>query len=467
MTQTVIPELIMPRIPMAARLPVVGALPQLIHKQFAYLREAHQQHGDIFRVDLGVIETIVLNHPRHVQYVLRDNARNFRKGGNMWTSVRSMFGNGLVVSEGDFWLRQRRMMQPHFHHRYIAGLFELMLTAVDEQMALWPEDATTFDFSTAVNQMTMQVIVRTMFGSQLRDDEFRQLCIAMTHALDYLLIGVVGTALPTWTPLPGKRRYQKALKTFDEIVYRVIAQSRAAKDETNLLAMLLNTVDAETGEQMSDQQLRDEVATIFVAGYETTAIALAWAADYLAHDLSLQTRLSTEIGATIGQDAPDLMALRALGLVKQTFQEALRIRPSAWFLPRLTVADDEIDGYPIPAGSQIALMINHIHHHSEQWDEPEKFNPDRFAERAAQSRHPFAYVPFGAGQRQCIGRDFAYMEGQLILTRLLQRYQLLPAGAPAQPQLTTTLRPKGRVDVRLQNRGSTGGSLLNSVARIS
>lgn len=442
----------MPSIATAPRIPLLGALPHIIHKQFDYLHAAQRQYGDIYRVDLGVTDAVALSHPRHVQYVLRDNVRNFRKGGNMWTSVRSLFGNGLVVSEGDFWLRQRRMMQPQFHRRHIAGLFDLMLTAIDEQIATWPLTAKGFDFSTAVNQITMQVIVRTMFGAQLDDDEFQRLSIAMTHALDYLLVGVIGESLPSWTPLPGKRRYAAARKTFDEIVYRVIAHSRKVTDETNLLAMLLNTVDAETGEQMSDEQLRDEVATIFVAGYETTAIALAWAADYLARDMALQTRVAGEIDNAIGQDDPDLMALRSLGLVKRTFQEALRIRPSAWFLPRLTVTDDEIDGYPLPAGTQVALMIYHIHHHPEQWGNPEQFDPDRFDGTNAQSRHPFAYVPFGAGQRQCIGRDFAYMEGQLILTRLLQHYQIRPYGPPAQPQLSTTLRPKGGVRLNLEKK---------------
>ena len=443
---------ILPNIPTAPHMPLLGAIPHIVHQQFDYLHAAHRQYGDIYRVDLGVTDAVALSHPRHVQYVLRDNVRNFRKGGNMWTSVRSLFGNGLVVSEGDFWLRQRRMMQPQFHRRHIAGLFDLMLTAIDEQMATWPITAKGFDFSTAVNQITMQVIVRTMFGAQLDDDEFNRLSVAMTHALDYLLVGVVGESLPSWTPLPGKRRYAAARKTFDEIVYRVITRSRAANDETNLLAMLLNIVDAETGAQMTDEQLRDEVATIFVAGYETTAIALAWATDYLARDITLQTRITDEISTAIGANNPDLMSLRSLDLVKRTFQEALRIRPSAWFLPRLTVADDQIDGYPIPAGTQVALMIYHIHHHPEQWEYPERFDPDRFDKKAAQSRHPFAYVPFGAGQRQCIGRDFAYMEGQLILTRLLQRYRIRPYGSPAQPQLSTTLRPKGGVHLNLEEK---------------
>ncbi|MCO5194318.1 MAG: cytochrome P450 [Anaerolineae bacterium] len=440
-------------VPTAKRLPVIGALPYVARQPFDYLRNAWRQHGDIFRIDLGVTDAVVLSHPRHVQYVLRDNARNYRKGGNMWTSVRTLFGNGLVVSEGDYWLRQRRMMQPHFHRRYITGLLDLMLTAIDEQMALWPTSAETFNISAAFNDITMRVIVRTMFGTQVTDDEFDRLSTAMTHALDYLLIGIVGESLPKWTPLPGKKRYEAARTTFDEIVYRVIARSRASEDDISLLGMLLGMVDAETGEQMTDEQVRDEVATVFVAGYETTAIALAWAVDFLARDAALQDRLSAEINSVIGQDAPDIIALRSLDLVKRTFQEALRIRPSAWFLPRLTVEDDEIDGFSIPAGTQVALMINHIHHHPEQWEAPERFDPDRFFKDVAQSRHSFAYVPFGAGQRQCIGRDFAYMEGQLILARLLQRYRIRPNGAPAQPDLSTTLRPKGGVHIRLEALG--------------
>ena len=449
MSYTTIPHQFTPDVPRARRIPLVGALPFFLREQFAYLQSAQQQHGDIYRLDLGPTEAIVLNNPRHAGYVLRDNARNYRKGGNMWTSVRTMFGNGLVVSEGDFWLRQRRMMQPHFHRRYLAGLYELMLTAIDEEMAKWPATAAVFDFSTAVNQITMQVIVRTMFGSSLSDDEFAAVGEAMTHCLDFMLLGMVGTALPDWFPLPGKRRYQASLKKFDEIVFRVIDRCRADPEATNVLAMLLNTVDAETGEQMTDQQLRDEVATIFVAGYETTAIALAWAADFLARDSALQGRLADHIAAEVGQALPDLMTLRSLGLVKQTFQEALRIRPSAWFLPRLAVDDDEIDGFAIPAGSQVAILINHIHHHPDHWQHPDQFDPDRFSPAAAKGRHPFAYVPFGAGQRQCIGRDFAYLEGQLILTRLLQKYTLAPAAEPAQPQLSTTLRPKGGVMLKL------------------
>ena len=439
------------RMPAAPALPLVGGLPYLVRQPFTYLQQAQRDLGDIFKINLGVTSAVALGHPQHAQYILRDNARNYRKGGNMWTSVRTMFGNGLVVSEGDFWLRQRRMMQPHFHRRYISGLFEVMLTAIDEQMATWPTAADSFDLTSALNRMTMNVIVRTMFGAQLAEADFQRLSEAMTYAMDYLLVGIIQQSLPAWMPFPGQQRYREALRAFDEIVYRVIARCRAEEGGDSLLAMLLNTVDAETGEQMTDQQLRDEVATIFVAGYETTSIALSWAADFLARDNALQARLATEVDAVAGQAAPDLMALPRLKLARHTFQEALRLRPSAWFLPRLAVEADEIDGYPIPAGTQVVLLISHIHQHPGSWDAPEQFNPDRFDDEDRQTRHPFAYVPFGAGQRQCIGRDFAYMEGQLILTRMLQRFQLHPIGAePAQPQLSTTLRPKGGVHLRLQ-----------------
>ncbi len=439
------------RMPAAPALPLVGGLPYLMRQPFAYLQQAQRDLGDIFEINLGVTSAVVLGHPRHAQYILRDNVRNYRKGGNMWTSVRTMFGNGLVVSEGDFWLRQRRMMQPHFHRRYLSGLFAVMLTAIDEQMAAWPAAADSFDLTSALNRMTMNVIVRTMFGAQLAEADFQRLSEAMTYAMDYLLVGIIQQSLPAWLPFPGQRRYREALRVFDEIVYRVIARCRAEEGGDSLLAMLLNTVDEETGEQMTDQQLRDEVATIFVAGYETTSIALSWAADFLARDNALQARLAGEIATVAGQAAPDLTALSRLKLARHTFQEALRLRPSAWFLPRLAVEDDEIDGYPIPAGTQVILLISHIHQHPGSWDAPEQFNPDRFEDDGRQTRHPFAYVPFGAGQRQCIGRDFAYMEGQLILTRLLQRFQLHPISSePAQPQLSTTLRPKGGVHLRLQ-----------------
>ena len=345
MTQATIVSTIPNQIPTAPRLPVVGALPYLVRQPFDYLRTAQRQHGDIFKLDLGVTEIVMLNHPRHMQYVLRDNARNYRKGGSMWDSARRMFGNGLVVSEGDYWLRQRRMMQPQFHRRHIAGLFDLMATAIDEQMAQWPASAETFDFSSAINRITMNVIVRTMFGTHLSADEFDRAGEAITQALDGILIGTVADFLPTWIPMPSRRRLAEAMRTFDEIVFRVIERCRADEESVGLLPMLLNVVDAESGEQMTDQQLRDEVTTIFVAGYETTAIALAWAADYLARDQVLQDKVSAEINTTLGSDTPDLASLRELDLVKRTFKEALRIRPSAWQLPRSAVADDEIDGY--------------------------------------------------------------------------------------------------------------------------
>lgn len=436
-------------VPKAPGIPLAGSIPYLFSNPFMFLEDAWRFQGDIFRLDLGVTDAVVLSHPRHVQTILRDKVRNYRKGGNMWASVRSMFGNGLVVSEGDFWLRQRRMMQPHFHRRYIAGLFDLMLGEIDRQMDEWPQTADTFDISNALNQITMRVIVRTMFGTALDDKEFYAISEAMTHALDYLLLGVVGESLPSWVPLPGKARYQAGRETFDRIVYKMIDKARQGGQETHLLAMLLNTVDAETGEQMTDEQLRDEIATIFVAGYETTAIALAWAVDFLARDRHLQDRIWTEVTDVIGPNAPDLKTFRDLDLVKRTFQEALRIRPSAWFLPRETLEDDEIDGYHIPAGTQIALLLKHVQHHPQHWREPQTFDPDRFLPERMKRRHPFAYAPFGAGQRQCIGRDFAYMEGQLILARLLQRYEFKPTGPQAEMQLSTTLRPKGGVQVHM------------------
>ena len=434
--------------PTAARWPLVGALPRLLPQPFAYLRTAHEQHGDIFRLDLGVTDFILLNHPNHVQHILRDNARNYRKGGNIATSLRSLFGNGVLVSEGEHWLRQRRMMQPHFHRHYLTSLIALMLNAIDEEMAQWPKTAVSFDIATAFNRLTLQVIARTLIGAQLSPADFDRLREAMAFALDYMLLGVIGQSLPGWVPLPRQRRYRAARHTFDELIYQVIAHSRR-QPQNNLLSMLLDSVDVETGERMTDEQVRDEIAILFVAGYETTAITLSWLADYLARDPVLQARLGSEIETAVSHSPISPAALNELELVKRTFQEALRLRPATWFVPRETVEADVIDGIMIPAGQQVALLMTHIHHHPDHWADPERFDPDRFLPTASEGRHPFAFAPFGAGQRQCIGREFAYMEGQLILARLLQRYRLRPVGPPARPQLSTTLRPREGVKVQL------------------
>jgi len=204
---------------------------------------------------------------------------------------------------------------------------------------------------------------------------------------------------------------------------------------------------------MTDQQLRDEVTTLFLAGYETTSIALTWAWDFLTHRPDVMEKLQAEVDSVLGDRQPTFADVMKLPYCRMVLQETLRIRPSAWQLPRTAIEDDEIDGYRIPAGTTVTGLIYMCHYHPEQWDKPEEFDPERFQPEKSEKRHKFAYMPFGAGQRKCIGMDFALLEGQLALAMIAQRYKLSKTRENlAEPQLSTTLRPKGGVIVKVEKR---------------
>ena len=443
-------------IPVTKGLPLVGSLPQLIKNPFGYLKQAQANYGDIYNLNLGISKMLIVNHPRHLQHILVDNAQNYRKGGAMWDAVRAMLGNGLVVSEGSFWMRQRRMMQPQFHRQRLAALTDLMVSAIDEALDTWEKSAngSNFNVSPAFTELTMKVITRTLFGTGLDKEEMDKASKALDYAVSYIIKAIALNSLPSWMPAPGKKEYQKAIKQIDETVYRIIADSRKGNGESNhLLAMLLDMVDAETGEGMTDEQLRDEVTTMFLAGYETTSIALAWACDFLTHHADVMEKLQAEVDAAVGDRLPTFADLMKMPYSRMILSETLRIRPAAWQLPRTAVEDDEIDGFQIPAGTTITSLIYMCHYHPEEWDKPEVFDPERFQQDKTEKRHKFAYMPFGAGQRKCIGMDFALMEGQLALAMVAQRYKLTKTSENlAEPELSTTLRPKGGVIVKLEKR---------------
>ena len=443
--------------PVVKGLPFIGPLMSLIRNPFGFMSRAREQYGDVYTVDFGFLQATVFNHPQHAQHILRDNAANYSKGGPLWDSVRALLGNGLVVSEGNFWLRQRRLMQPQFHRQRLAALTDLMVSAIDESLQSWAMAADSdkpANMAPRFNQLTMNVIVKTLFGTGLSGEEVTTVSQSMEFALDFVLKGVMAQSLPTWFPFPGRNKFKKAIADYDKVVYRMIQECRQGhQDKHHLLAMLLDTVDEETGEQMSDQQLRDEVATLFLAGFETTAIVLSWAFALLAQHPDILAKLKAEVDTVLGKRQPTFQDLPNMPYSRMVLQEVMRLRPPSWWLPRTAVADDEVDGYHIPAGTQVVSLTYMYHNHPDSWENPEQFDPERFQPDQVAKRHKYAWVPFGAGQRLCIGRDFALMEGQLALVMALQQYDIAPAGTQLpQPMLSSTLRPKGGVQVYLRKR---------------
>jgi cytochrome P450 len=438
----------------------MGALSFLRPEALDFLLDARGIYGDIYRVDLGLATLVCLSHPRHAQHVLRDNATNYRKGGPIWDSVRTMLGNSLPVSEGDFWRRQRRMMQPYFHRQRLADLTETMSTTIDEGMAGWDVAAsseTPLDLAPEFDSITANVFVRAMFGTGIDRHTTEVFNAAMEYALDYVLQAIILRRAPPWLPMPGKRRYEKALRTMKEIVFRMISQRRCEGDgeRSDLLSMLVDMEDVETGERMTDQQIHDETTTMFLAGYETTSVSLAWAAHLLAQNAESARDMQAELDRVLAGREPRFADLPELKITLAVFQEALRLYAPVYWLPRQAIADDEIDGWRIPAGTTVVPLVHVMHRHPEIWDHPLRFDPARFFPERSTGRPPLAWLPFGAGQRLCLGREFALMEGQLVLAKLMQRYDLVAVpGHVTRSHVSGMLRMQGGLRVRLKKRPS-------------
>lgn len=436
--------------------PLVGSIPQVMRKQIRFLEDAREQYGDVYDLNLGVTNMIMLNRPEHAQHVLRDQARKYTKGGPMWAMIRTLLGNGLPVSEGEFWMRQRRMMQPQFHRRRLEILTQHMADAIDEGLVELDElvkAGEPINMAQEFANITMKVIVRAMFGTGLAREAVTAVSDNLAFALDFMLTGLITDALPSWMPVPGRARYQQSIEKIDEIVFAVIEQRRHEGLGDDMISMLLNMVDDETGAQMTDQQLRDEAVSLFLAGYETTSVAMSWSLHFLTQTPELLAKLQGVVDDTIGQRQITFEDLHTLEYPRWVMQEALRLYSPVFWLWRTAEENDVIDGFLIEKGQNVALAIHNIHRHPDVWDDPTTFDPERFSAEHSEGRHSLAWMAFGAGQRQCIGRDFALMEGQLILSKLIQRYTIeaIP-GRIAEPHIALTLRTKDGVWVNLQRR---------------
>ncbi len=443
--------------PVVRGVPLLRELPLLASRPLDFFLQGREAHGDIYTVDLGFARVTLLQHPRHAQHVLRDQAARYRKGGAIWDAIRTLIGNGLPASEGEFWRRQRRMMQPHFHRERLAALVDAMVGAIGEGLA--PLDAAAasgrpINLVPELTNITMKVIVRTMFGTDIERRDADIIGPEMGYALDFMVRGLLFNALPGWMPVPGRRRYEAAVRTIDDVVYRIIdRRRRAGGASADLISMLLDSVDAETGQRMTNKEIRDEAVSIFLAGYETTSVAASWASHFLTRDPGHAEALGREVDEVLGSRAPVFADVPRLRFARMVFEESLRLYAPTYRISRQAVEDDQIDGWHIPKGSTVFLMVHSMHRHPDAWDRPEEFDPLRFSPERSASRPPMSWIPFGVGQRLCIGKEFALMEGPLILAMLAQRYSMKAVpGREVGVHVGTTLRMKDGLWVTLERR---------------
>lgn len=435
-------------------LPVVGVLPQVWRDPLAFLVRAAHDYGDVVRLDFGRQAFYLVTHPDGLKHVLQDNYGNYPKG---YDKAKPLLGEGLVSSEGEFWRRQRRLMQPAFHKQRLAGFAAVMLEETEATLSFWEDAASagrSLDVAKEMMLLTQRIIVRTMFSQDVGADSEE-----VARAFDVALAGLNRSLfLPgdLWErlPLPANRRFKEALATLDRAVYRIIEARRreGVREEGraghDLLAMLMEARDEATGEGMSDKGLRDEVMTIYLAGHETTATTLAWTFFLLSKNPAVARRLDAELREVLGGRAPGVEDLPRLRFLRAVIDEVLRLYPPAWMFARKAAAADTIGPYDIPAGAVLMLSPYVTHHRADLWENPEGFDPERFLNESDRPR--YAYLPFSGGPRQCIGNNFSLMETQLIIALVRQRFSLeLEPGKPVRAQPYATLRPRPGVWMRL------------------
>lgn len=444
----------MPSIPRAGGLPLIGSLPGFVRDPLGLLRRSAQL-GDVSRLELGLLDAILLHHPDHVDHVFRLHHRRYIKEGPFWTSVRALLGNGLPTSSGDEWRRHRRMMQPQFHRRRLEGLTTLVIDALEESLD-WDDVESSWqvlDIGARMPHLTMNVVSAAILGSHGSRGRAQAVAEALSIATDHLFRAMLVHRLPSWLPLPGRGRYEQAIADMRREGLRLIEDRRRQLHEgDDLLGLLIEATDEETGEGMTDAQLLDETMSMLLAGYETTSTGLQWCLHLLTQHPEQLGRLREECDAVLRGRSPRAEDLRKLRYARWVMQEALRLYPSQWWLPRMAAEDDEIGGHAIPKGAIVAPVMYTVHRHPEFWPDPERFDPERFDPARAAGRHPMAWVPFGAGPRKCIGQELALMEATLALAMITQRFELEASGHEVRPEVKISLRPADGVRLRIRRR---------------
>jgi cytochrome P450 len=433
--------------PVPSGSPVIGNIREFQQDRLGFLLRLRQEYGDIVRFRLFKSDIYLLSRPDMIKQVLVDHHKRYYKG-RAYQRIRFALGNGLLTSEGDYWLRQRRLVQPAFHRKNLEALPPVMTGAAQEMLIAWQKAASTgkpVDINAEMMRLALTIVSRALFKADVGDR-----AVEVADSLDILMEQSQRRIqnpflLPPILPTRDDRIFRQAVKTLDDIVYGIIEHRRQAaqEEENDLLSILIAAIDADTGERMTDQQLRDEVITLFLAGHETTANALTWTWYLLSKFPHIERKLYQELHQVLEGRLPTLADLRHLSYTRMVIDESIRLYPPAWLISRTARQDDQVDGITIPAGSIAFLSPYVTHRHPDLWGNPEGFDPERFSEERSAERPDFAYFPFGGGPRLCIGNNFALMEAQLVLATMVQHFRVeLVPGYPIELQPSITLRPR-------------------------
>jgi cytochrome P450 len=440
---------------------VPGAVPLLGHlgafkKQPLQMLSAWwRRHGDALRFRLGPKTIHLFSHPHLAEDILVQQADRFVKvyDPQRPTGLALVLGNGLVTSSGEVWKRHRRIIQPIFHRARMSAMAERMVQVGKQRIAGWADqEGQTIDIAAEMMQLALEVISQTMFTTSMAqhiDRISHALRVSIKYAFDSFHNPL---QLPLWVPTARNREFRAATQFMDQLIFGLLAERRrTGATHGDLLDLLLHARDEETGAGLSDQELRDEALTIFAAGHETTANALAWTWYLLATHPEAKARFHEEIDRVLQGRMPSADDLQHLPYTRAIFDESLRLYPPAPAVQRKALTSTTVGGLPLPAGALVLIGTYNLHRHPAFWPNPEQFMPERWlADERPAAR--YAYLPFGAGPRACVGIHFASVEGPLLLALIGRRFNLHLAQERVEPQLMVTLRPKGGIKMMLQPR---------------
>lgn len=408
-----------------------------------------RKYNDIVHLKLGIADFYLATNPSLIQEILVTKQREFIKGRYL-QNTKKVFGEGLLTSEGDFHHRQRRLIQPAFHHDRIKEYAKIIVQYEERLTSKW-KDGSTVDIHSEMTKLTMAIITKCLFDRDVQSEsesltEDLSITIEYFNRLSSPLAKVLGV-------LPTNKKYVKATERVDAFVRELIEERRASPEDTgDLMSMLLSARDVD-GSPMTDDQIRDEVLITFAAGHETTANALTWSWYLLSQNPSAEQKMHDEAKSVVGLRSPAWEDLPRLDYTTKVLTESMRLYPPAWVVPREATVNSEIGGYLIPRGSQVIVSQYLTHHDPRYYSDPERFDPDRWTPAMKSSLPKFAYFPFGGGARSCIGEPFAWMEGELLLAAISQKWKMNHAEdhkVEMLPQIT--LRPKYGMMMKLERR---------------
>lgn len=435
-------------IPRAKGLPVIGQTLQVVQDPLALLKKLKQDHEDVLKVRLGFKDFFLIQTPQAVRHVLQENARNYFKPGAA-KLMKRVLGNGLATSNGPLWLKQRRLMQPAFHKQRLSGFFNILHAETVQLIDTWKqqEDWQEVDVSKAFLKLTLNNISKAMFGTDVVA-QINEIAEVLKTLLDFSSDANKSLIkIPLSIPTKKNLKFRAAEQRFKKIIYQFIElrkeeQKNGATNQRNDLLEMLLTASDDAQAPMSTQQLKDEITTIFMAGHETTSQTLSW----IFYQLALQPAFYEKVKAeayTLPLKDISLDDMHNLPYTKALIEEAMRFYPPVWIIARKAVADDVICGYKLPGSATVLVNVYGMHHFRGYWENPDEFNPENFLQEKKERLIPFSYLPFGAGQRLCIGHHFAMMVMQKIIPLLVREFLLkIPEGWIPTIDPNLTLRAK-------------------------